>query len=138
MALSAVPGCFLTTKHGSKLNYFWEISVYGKVSERIRVVLVTIKPSQGLGRQVPEPEIEKGHASDQWQEVCLRNSVINESDTLFFCYLNSNIINLIAFPWVKTTCIEMLIPERYTGKNFVIGCYYKYNILWIITLLRKY
>lgn len=78
MALSAMPSCFLTTKHNSKLNYFREISVYGKENECKYVVIVNIRPSHGLGGQMPESEIDKGHASDQQQEVCLRNSVINE------------------------------------------------------------
>lgn len=85
-----------------------------------------------------EPEIDKSHASDQQQAVCLRNSVINESDTVFFWYFNSGIINLMIFLWVKRIYIEMLIPELYTGKSFVIVFYYKYDILWIFTFLRKH
>lgn len=57
-------GYFLTTKHSSKLNYFREISVYGNENECICVVIVTLKPSQGLGGQMTEPEIDKSHASD--------------------------------------------------------------------------
>lgn len=32
----------------------------------------------------------------------------------------------------------MLIPELYTAESFFIVFYYKYNILWIFTLLRKH